>query len=238
MAKCSRCGKRGLFLFLDCDGLCQKCADELFDARFKKLCVEVSPVTINLPPKSSPDKRTAIVRDLNNHNILVYDLTSAEIDKVLELIRSNPGILQRDLGKNFDISYRPAIRELLYHMTQQGLVSRSREKNTYRLYLCGNPTSESFQMPPAPNFITPEEKYHQNQKWQRDRLREYRRIGIRKVEWSCGRLNGRECQECLAKNGNVYWIDKHPKCPAHIGCTCMLTAVVELSGENVPVTGG
>lgn len=240
MGKCSRCGKKGLFLKIDNRGHCSRCADELHREFFSKLTFE--PVA---KPSSAPlpQKKTAAIANNNSYSdpnnekkILVYDLSESDIDKVLSLIRDNHGILQRDLGKNFEMPYRAAVRELLYHMEQQSLIYRSKEKNTYHLFLNGNPSSKSFKMPPRPVVKTPEERYKESQAWQRKQLADYRRAGIKKVKWSCGRLNGRECPDCLAKNGKVYWIDKHPRCPAHVGCTCALVGVVELPGENVPVT--
>lgn len=237
MAKCSRCGKKGLFLKLDFKGRCSNCA---FDDIWKKFpSTETSKVSAPSKSVAAPSAiaSTPVSTQPPEKNILVYDLENAHIEAVLNHIRNTPGILQRDLGKNFEMPYRAAIRELLYHMEQQNLIYRVKEKNTYHLYLCGSPSIIDFKMPPRPVTLTPEERYKKNQIWQRKQLADYRKIGIKKVEWSCGRLNGRECPECLAKNGKVYWIDKHPKCPAHVGCTCMLLPVVELKGENIPVTG-
>lgn len=236
MPKCLRCGRKRLFLSLNRDGHCKKCADKLQSIYLDKInaAVHSTPIT---PEKNSPVQSRPIVRDPEDQTILIYDLTTTDIDSVLNIIRSNPGILQRDLGKNFLPEYRPAIRQLLYYMEKQNLVSRIKERGTYILSLCGNPNADDFEMPPAPLFITPEEKYNRNLQWQKEQLAKYRKAGIRKVEWSCGRLNGRECSECLAKNGKVYWIDTPPKCPAHIGCTCLLSPIIELEGENVPVTG-
>lgn len=64
-------------------------------------------------------------------------------------------------------------------------------------------------------------------------LERYRASGCKKVRWLCKDKN----PECLARDHKVYWIDNAPPCPANDHCKCRYVAVVELSGENIPVDG-
>lgn len=71
----------------------------------------------------------------------------------------------------------------------------------------------------------------------RANVEKYRQAGIRKIEWSTGPEDGKECAICAARGGKVYWIDDAPIIPAHPRCRCIYTGVVELEGEDVPVDG-
>ena len=48
----------------------------------------------------------------------------------------------------------------------------------------------------------------------------YRDAGVKWVKWVT-KLDGRECQECKDRNGNIYRIDEVPRKP-HINCRCTL----------------
>lgn len=65
-------------------------------------------------------------------------------------------------------------------------------------------------------------------------LDHYRASGLTKVRWhSCG-----FSAACDALDGKVFYIDSVPDCPVCPGCSCWVTGVVELPGENIPVAGG
>lgn len=68
-------------------------------------------------------------------------------------------------------------------------------------------------------------------------MEKYRRLGIQKVMWSAGPMDGDECKICRSRAKKVYLIDAAPMCPAHPRCRCILSAIVELEGEDVPVDG-
>lgn len=68
-------------------------------------------------------------------------------------------------------------------------------------------------------------------------MEKYRRAGLKKVKWSVGPEDGRECVICAARANKVYLIDSAPMIPAHPRCRCVYAGVVELSGEDVEVTG-
>lgn len=71
----------------------------------------------------------------------------------------------------------------------------------------------------------------------RANLAKYKRAGIRKVQWSVGPEDGKECQICAARADKVYFIDQAPMIPAHPRCRCIYAGVVELSTEDIPVDG-
>ena len=71
----------------------------------------------------------------------------------------------------------------------------------------------------------------------RANMAKYKRAGIRKVEWNVGPEDGKECVICNARAGKVYFIDQAPIIPAHPRCRCIYAGVVELSDEDIPVTG-
>lgn len=68
-------------------------------------------------------------------------------------------------------------------------------------------------------------------------MAKYQRAGIRKVEWSVGPEDGKECQICASRGGKIYYIDQAPIIPAHPRCRCIYAGVVELDGEDIPVDG-
>lgn len=68
-------------------------------------------------------------------------------------------------------------------------------------------------------------------------LERYRRLGISKVVWSVGPEDGKECKICSTRANKVYLIDAAPACPAHPRCRCILSAITELEGEDMPVDG-
>lgn len=71
----------------------------------------------------------------------------------------------------------------------------------------------------------------------RANVAKYRQAGLKKVEWSVGPEDGRECAVCAARGGKVYLIDEAPIIPAHPRCRCIYAGVVELSNEDVEVDG-
>lgn len=71
----------------------------------------------------------------------------------------------------------------------------------------------------------------------RANLAKYKRAGIRKVQWSVGPEDGKECAICAARADKVYFIDQAPMIPAHPRCRCIYAGVAELSTENIPVDG-
>lgn len=71
----------------------------------------------------------------------------------------------------------------------------------------------------------------------RANVAKYRQAGLKKIEWSVGPEDGRECAVCAARGGKVYLIDEAPIIPAHPRCRCIYAGVVELSNEDVEVDG-
>ena len=71
----------------------------------------------------------------------------------------------------------------------------------------------------------------------RANVAKYKTAGIRKVEWSIGPKDGKECAICNARAGKIYYIDQAPIIPAHPRCRCIYAGVVELENENIPVDG-
>lgn len=56
------------------------------------------------------------------------------LDKnVLDTIKNNEGILQKDLYKHFDSSVKSEIAELLYFWAKDGVINREKVGNTYKL---------------------------------------------------------------------------------------------------------
>lgn len=54
---------------------------------------------------------------------------------LIDIIRSEDGILQRELGKRFDLNVRNHIRNLLYQMEQAGAIHREKSGSSYTLHL-------------------------------------------------------------------------------------------------------
>lgn len=67
-------------------------------------------------------------------------------------------------------------------------------------------------------------------------LRRYAELGIRQVRWITGINDGRECEVCAERSGQVYDLNNAPMMPAHPNCRCAWGAVVE--GENDIVEAG
>lgn len=55
-------------------------------------------------------------------------------NRVLDVIRSHEGILQRDLGKEFELSLRNHVRNILYQLEQCGAIRREKNGSSYNLY--------------------------------------------------------------------------------------------------------
>lgn len=71
----------------------------------------------------------------------------------------------------------------------------------------------------------------------RANMAKYKQAGIKKVQWSVGPEDGKECEICAARADKVYFIDQAPVIPAHPRCRCIYAGIVELEGENIPVDG-
>lgn len=71
----------------------------------------------------------------------------------------------------------------------------------------------------------------------RANIAKYKRAGIRKVQWSVGPEDGKECIICSMRADKVYFIDQAPIIPAHPRCRCIYAGVVELENEDIPVDG-
>lgn len=68
----------------------------------------------------------------NTKNRLLRD-----IDKqLLQYIRNNPGVLQKDLYHNFDSLIKSDISEKLYYWEKERKIKRVKSGNTYKLYIC------------------------------------------------------------------------------------------------------
>lgn len=50
-------------------------------------------------------------------------------------IKNNPGILQQDVYKNFDLEYKDMIRSLLYYMDKNNTITRKKHGRSYELYM-------------------------------------------------------------------------------------------------------
>lgn len=59
-------------------------------------------------------------------------------DVIINIIREEDGILQRELGKRFDLSIREHIRTLLYKLDQIGAIKREKSGSSYELHLLHN----------------------------------------------------------------------------------------------------
>lgn len=55
--------------------------------------------------------------------------------KISEIIKSEPGILQKDIYSRFDPSYREAIISIISAMKREKVLFREPYKNTFKLYL-------------------------------------------------------------------------------------------------------
>lgn len=55
-------------------------------------------------------------------------------NKVYLLIKSSPGILQKDIYKCFDESIKTDIQDLLYQWNKSGKIKREKSGNTYKIY--------------------------------------------------------------------------------------------------------
>lgn len=68
-------------------------------------------------------------------------------------------------------------------------------------------------------------------------LMRYSKAGVKKVEWIAGIHDNRECDICGGRDGKVFLLTDAPVMPAHPNCRCVWSGVVELEGEDVPLTG-
>ena len=67
-------------------------------------------------------------------------------------------------------------------------------------------------------------------------LRRYAELGIRQVRWITGINDGRECEVCSERSGQVYDLNNAPMMPAHPNCRCAWGAVVEVNPDNTDDT--
>lgn len=51
----------------------------------------------------------------------------------MDIIKSNPGILQKDIYKQFDVTVKPDIQEILYFLGKNGKILREKVGNSYSL---------------------------------------------------------------------------------------------------------
>ena len=71
----------------------------------------------------------------NYDEIIKKENLKKNIDsQVLELIKSNPGILQTDLYKKFDALIKEDISTFIYFATKNRLIRREKSGRTYKLY--------------------------------------------------------------------------------------------------------
>ena len=75
----------------------------------------------------------------------------------------------------------------------------------------------------ADRLVRTEAAYVRNQA----ALTRYRQNGRRKVRWTTGKSDGRECAVCRERDGQEYDIDAAPRLPAHPNCRCCYAPVVE-----------
>ena len=58
------------------------------------------------------------------------------IDKqILQYVRSHPGILQKDLYNSFNPNLKNDISERIYYLSKNGKIKRTKQGNTYKLYI-------------------------------------------------------------------------------------------------------
>lgn len=65
-------------------------------------------------------------------------------DVIINIIREEDGILQRELGKRFDLSMREQVRTLLYKLDQIGAIRREKSGSSYELHLLYNGVAYSI----------------------------------------------------------------------------------------------
>ncbi len=65
-------------------------------------------------------------------------------DVIINTIREEDGILQRELGKRFDLSIREQVRALLYKLDQIGAIKRVKSGSSYELHLLYNGVAYSI----------------------------------------------------------------------------------------------
>lgn len=56
--------------------------------------------------------------------------------ELLRMIRNEPGVVQSDLYKRFDVSLKPEVSNQLYLLSAKGLITREKSGKSYKLYLC------------------------------------------------------------------------------------------------------
>lgn len=72
-------------------------------------------------------------KDFELHQKRQAFLQHADTD-VLQVIRSNPGILQKDLHKHFDPDLKPTIGTAVSHLVKSDQIRREKQGNSYSLY--------------------------------------------------------------------------------------------------------
>ncbi len=219
MAKCAKCGRKGLFMRVNKDGLCSKCAlvmpvstplrvtparhasgtasdsyddmlkahryqeqirgklDHISDAAYNAFCIddrisaakeyirtydELKAESIKKGPlyeqafidenehlhnSADPDFSW---RDTMSHHLekmeserdftLEAERLGAEVLdglglKIIEILRENDGILQRNLGQKFPQAFRAEVRNLLSQLEKISAIRRVKEGSSYLLYL-------------------------------------------------------------------------------------------------------
>lgn len=203
MAKCKRCGRRGLFLKTNAEGLCANCADAQFRENLvhtTRAAHQETKPTATEPVISQPKvipREEKVVSKIPPHVIVnnYYTHTQTPITlRIDELIKQGlqPSDIDKKIAYEFDLTYS--------EMTQTIRTERS--------------------------YV-----------YSKSELDRYKHLGIKKVRWSVGKKDSKECAICKIRADKVYWIDSVPTIPAHSGCRCLYAGVIELTGENVPVDG-
>lgn len=73
----------------------------------------------------------------------IYKIESSDLEnRLLDILRSNPGIKQTDIYKRFGKSVKSDIRDKLYFMAKSGEISRTKCGNTYTIHYIGKKQGE------------------------------------------------------------------------------------------------
>jgi tetratricopeptide (TPR) repeat protein len=106
---------------------------------------------ISLLEKSNHFEEAIKICDLAIHNIKKYNLHFDASDfenwknklyyqiklsnELIPYIKNNPGILQKDIYKNFNMEYKYLIQQILYDMDKNNKIIRKKHGNSYELYI-------------------------------------------------------------------------------------------------------
>lgn len=106
---------------------------------------------ISLLEKSNHFEEAIKICDLAIHNAKKYNLHFDASDfenwknklhyqiklsnELIPYIKNNPGILQKDIYKNFNMEYKYLIQQILYDMDKDNKIIRKKHGNSYELYI-------------------------------------------------------------------------------------------------------